>query len=104
MHRPRFYLRLAGRTCAATHAGRYLPSSAWAAGVAAMVALRSLGLAINDALLLNLREVNRGDINVRSVSSGPFVFTVKSGAWKAASLVTATWSASATWSHNMMVA
>ncbi len=53
-----------------------------AAGVAAMVALRSLGLTINDALLLNLREVNRGDINIRSVVSGPFALTVNEGAWE----------------------
>ena len=53
-----------------------------AAGVAAMVTLRSLGLAVNDALLLNLREINRGDINVRSVASGPFAFSVNQGAWE----------------------
>ena len=82
MHRPRFYLRLAWQNLRGNARWTIFAILGVAAGVAAMVALRSLGLAINDALLLNLREVNRGDINVRSVSSGPFVFTVNQGAWE----------------------
>ena len=50
-----------------------------AAGVATVVALRSLGLAIGDSLLVNLRELNRGDVTIRTVGSGPFAFTVNQG-------------------------
>ncbi|MBZ0295253.1 MAG: ABC transporter permease [Anaerolineae bacterium] len=50
-----------------------------AAGVATVVALRSLGLTIGDSLLTNLREINRGDITVRSIGGGPFNFTVNQG-------------------------
>ena len=82
MHRPRFYLCLAWQNLRGNARWTIFAILGVAAGVAAMVALRSLGLAINDALLLNLREVNRGDINVRSVSSGPFVFTVNQGVWE----------------------
>ena len=45
-----------------------------------MVALRSLGLAIGDSLLTNLREINRGDITIRSVGGGPFSFVANQGA------------------------
>ncbi|MCB9451150.1 MAG: ABC transporter permease [Anaerolineaceae bacterium] len=52
-----------------------------AAGVATMVALRTLGLSITDSLLTNVREFNHGDINVSVVSStGPFSFTFQRGA------------------------
>ena len=50
-----------------------------AAGVATVVALRSLGLAIGDSLLVNLRELNRGDITIRTVGSGPFAITANQG-------------------------
>lgn len=44
-----------------------------AAGVATVVALRSLGLSITDSLLGNLRQYNHGDILMSAVASlGPF--------------------------------
>ena len=44
-----------------------------AAGVATVVALRSLGLSITDSLLGNLRQYNHGDILMSAVESfGPF--------------------------------
>lgn len=52
-----------------------------AAGVATVVALRSLGLAISDSLVSNLRLYNHGDINVSSVPNyGPFAATFQRGA------------------------
>lgn len=80
MSRLFFYLRYA-----ATHLRN---SSHWtafavfcvAAGVATVVALRSLGLAITDSLLSNLRQYNHGDINISSVSGlGPFAITFQRG-------------------------
>ncbi len=51
-----------------------------AAGVATVVALRSLGLAINDSLISNLRQINHGDINVTNITSyGPFTATLQRG-------------------------
>jgi putative ABC transport system permease protein len=50
-----------------------------AAGVATVVALRSLGLSIGDSLLTNLREINRGDITLRAVGGGPFSFSFNQG-------------------------
>lgn len=50
-----------------------------AAGVATVVALRSLGLSISDSLLTNLREINRGDVTVRALGGSPFNFTVNQG-------------------------
>ncbi len=50
-----------------------------AAGVATVVALRSLGLSISDSLLTNLREVNRGDITLRSIGGGPLGFSFNQG-------------------------
>lgn len=82
MNRTRLYLRLAWQNLLGNVRWTSFAILGVAAGVAAMVALRSLGLTINDALLLNLREVNRGDINVRSVVSGPFALTVNAGAWE----------------------
>jgi putative ABC transport system permease protein len=52
-----------------------------AAGVATVVALRSLGLAITDSLLSNLRQYNHGDINLSAVSNfGPFAASFNRGA------------------------
>ncbi len=51
-----------------------------AAGVATVVALRSLGLAIDDSLISNLRQYNHGDINATSISNfGPFTATFQRG-------------------------
>ena len=44
-----------------------------AAGVATVVALHSLGLAIGDSLMTNLRDINRGDLTLRTVSGRPWV-------------------------------
>ena len=43
-----------------------------AAGVAAMVALRSLGLAVEDSLTSNVRTINHGDINLQRGGRDPF--------------------------------
>jgi ABC-type antimicrobial peptide transport system permease subunit len=43
-----------------------------AAGVAAMVALRSLGLAVEESLVSNVREINHGDINLQVGGNDPF--------------------------------
>lgn len=52
-----------------------------AAGVATVVALRSLGLSITDSLVSNLRQYNHGDINISSVANlGPFTATLQRGA------------------------
>jgi ABC-type antimicrobial peptide transport system permease subunit len=52
-----------------------------AAGVATVVALRSLGLSITDSLVSNLRQYNHGDINISSVANfGPFTATFQRGA------------------------
>ncbi len=49
-----------------------------AAGVATVVALRSLGLSITDSLLSNLRQYNHGDINITtSANFGPFVGSLR---------------------------
>lgn len=45
-----------------------------AAGVAAVVALRSLGLAIGDSLVENVRQQNHGDITLSFSSGGGFDF------------------------------
>jgi putative ABC transport system permease protein len=51
-----------------------------AAGVATVVALRSLGLAITDSLLSNLRQYNHGDINISAVNTfGPLTFAFQTG-------------------------
>ncbi len=50
-----------------------------AAGVATVVALHSLGLAIGDSLMTNLRDINRGDLTARAVGGGPFSFTFNAG-------------------------
>ena len=42
-----------------------------AAGVATIVALRSLGLAIGDSLTSNLRATNHGDITISLPGEGP---------------------------------
>jgi len=42
-----------------------------AAGVATVVALRSLGLAIGDSLTSNVRASNHGDITIRKGDTGP---------------------------------
>jgi ABC-type antimicrobial peptide transport system permease subunit len=74
-----FYLRYAFQNLYGS--GRWTTFAIFsvAAGVATVVALRSLGLAIGDSLLVNLRDFNRGDITIRTVSGGPFSFTFNQG-------------------------
>src|SRR3954454_7847023 len=80
MRRILFYVRHAVKNL--RHSGHWTTFAVFcvAAGVATVVALRSLGLAINDSLITNLRQVNHGDINVSSiVSYGPFAGTLQRG-------------------------
>src|SRR5512134_1433571 len=75
-----FYLRYAATNL--RHSGHWTTFAVFcvAAGVATVVALRSLGLAITDSLLSNLRQYNHGDINVSSVPAfGPFAVAFQRG-------------------------
>lgn len=75
-----FYIRHAATNL--RHSGHWTTFAVFcvAAGVATVVALRSLGLSITDALLSNLRQYNHGDINVSSISNfGPFNFALQRG-------------------------
>lgn len=79
MRRILFYLRYAAKNL--QNSGRWTMFAVLcvAAGVATVVALRSLGLAIGDSLLANLRDVNHGDVTASSVGGGPFAFTFNQG-------------------------
>src|SRR5690349_23043192 len=80
MRRIPFYIKHAFKNL--RHSGHWTTFAVFcvAAGVATVVALYSLGLAINDSLISNLRQVNHGDINVSSiVSYGPFAGTLQRG-------------------------
>ncbi len=80
MHRILFYITHAVKNL--RHSGHWTTFAVFcvAAGVATVVALRSLGLAINDSLINNLRQVNHGDINVSNIISyGPFAGTLQRG-------------------------
>src|SRR4051812_19407177 len=80
MRRILFYVNLAVKNL--RHSGHWTTFAVFcvAAGVATVVALRSLGLTINDSLISNLRQVNHGDINVSSIASlGPFEGTLQRG-------------------------
>lgn len=79
MKRLFFYLRYAIQNLRGSGRWTTFAVLSVAAGVATVVALRSLGLAIGDSLLVNLREFNRGDITISTVSSGPFAFSVNQG-------------------------
>src|SRR5512134_2043644 len=74
-----FYLRYAAQNL--RRSGHWTTFAAFciAAGVATVVALRSLGLAIGDSLLANVREVNHGDITIAKVGNSPFSFTASQG-------------------------
>ena len=74
-----FYLAYAWRNLRGSRRWTTFAILSVAAGVATVVALRSLGLAIGDSLLVNLRELNRGDVTVRTVGGGFFQFTVNQG-------------------------
>src|SRR5215475_7731969 len=80
MRRILFYIRHAVKNL--RHSGHWTTFAVFcvAAGVATVVALRSLGLAINDSLINNLRQVNHGDINVSNITSvGPFAGNLQRG-------------------------
>lgn len=80
MRRVLFYLRYAWTNL--RNSGHWTTFAVFcvAAGVATVVALRSLGLSITDSLLSNLRQYNHGDISVSSVPSfGPFSITFQRG-------------------------
>jgi ABC-type antimicrobial peptide transport system permease subunit len=79
MRRILFYLRYAAQNL--RNSGRWTMFAVLcvAAGVATVVALRSLGLAIGDSLLANLRDVNHGDVSASTVGGGPFAFTFNQG-------------------------
>jgi ABC-type antimicrobial peptide transport system permease subunit len=80
MRRFLFYFRHAANNL--RHSGHWTTFAVFcvAAGVATVVALRSLGLAINDSLISNLRQVNHGDINVTNLNNvGPFTFSFQRG-------------------------
>lgn len=79
MRRLFFYLRYAIGNLSGSRRWTSFAVLSVAAGVATVVALRSLGLAIGDSLLLNLRDINRGDITVRTTSGGPFAFNINQG-------------------------
>ncbi len=75
-----FYLLYAARTL--RRSGHWTTFAVFcvATGVATVVALRSLGLAISDSLLTNVRQFNHGDINISQIYNfGPFAFTIHRG-------------------------
>ena len=74
-----FYIRYALRNLRGSRRWTSFAILSVAAGVATVVALRSLGLAIGDSLLTNLREINRGDITARTVRGGPLAFSFNEG-------------------------
>ncbi len=81
MKRLVFYFQYASRNLRRSSQWTAFAIFCVAAGVATVVALRSLGLAINDSLLSNVRQFNHGDINISLVSNyGPFSFAMQGGA------------------------
>ena len=64
MHHFSFYLRLAWRNLSRNRQRTLFVLFCLAAGVAAVVSLRTLGLMIGEALLTNLQADNRGDIRL----------------------------------------
>lgn len=73
MQRLLFYLQYAARNLWRNRRWSAFAIFSIAAGVAALVALRSLGLAIGDSLTGNLRGIIKGDITVSANSSSPFL-------------------------------
>ena len=67
-----FYLRYAGRNLRRERSWAAFSIFAVAAGVAAIVALRALGLSIGDSLIDNVRSSNHGDISISRSSDNPF--------------------------------
>ncbi len=71
-----FYLQYAARNLWRSRRWSAFAIFSIAAGVAAMVALRSLGLAIGDSLTSNIRASNHGDITLQRGTGGGFAFDV----------------------------
>lgn len=69
-----FYLQYAARNFWRNRRWSLFAVFSIAAGVATIVALRSLGLAIGDSLTSNLRAANHGDITITDGVSGGFAF------------------------------
>ena len=67
-----FYLRYAGRNLRRERSWAAFSIFAVAAGVAAIVALRALGLSIGDSLIDNVRSSNHGDISISISADFPF--------------------------------
>jgi ABC-type antimicrobial peptide transport system permease subunit len=80
MKRLAFYLQYAAKNLLRSGQWTTFAIFCVAAGVATVVALRSLGLAITDSLLTNLRQYNHGDINLSSIPGfGPFAVAFQRG-------------------------
>lgn len=80
MSRLLFYLQYAANNLRRSGQWTVFAIFCVAAGVATVVALRGLGLAITDSLLSNLRQYNHGDINISAVQSfGPFAIAFQRG-------------------------
>ncbi len=75
-----YYLKYAARNLRRSTRWTIFAIFCIAAGVAAVVALRSLGLAIGDSLVENVRQQNHGDITLSFSSSGGFSFDLGSSA------------------------
>src|SRR5690606_39087286 len=71
-----FYLQYAARNLWRSRRWSAFAIFSIAAGVAAMVALRSLGLANGDSLTSNIRASNHGDITLQRGTGGGFAFDV----------------------------
>src|SRR6476619_7608955 len=69
-----FYLRYAFRNLWRSRRWSTFALFSVAAGVATVVALRSLGLAIGDSLTSNVRSSNHGDIALTMDDGGGFFF------------------------------
>src|SRR5690242_18032746 len=69
-----FYLRYAFRNLWRSRRWSTFALFSVAAGVATVVALRSLGLAIADSLTSNVRSSNHGDISLEMGGDGGFNF------------------------------
>jgi ABC-type antimicrobial peptide transport system permease subunit len=69
-----FYLQYAARNLWRSRRWSAFAVFSIAAGVATIVALRSLGLAIGDSLTSNLRATNHGDFTINESGAGGFAF------------------------------
>jgi putative ABC transport system permease protein len=70
-----FYLQYAARNLWRNRRWSAFAVFSIAAGVATIVALRSLGLAIGESLTTNLRATNHGDITIYRSGSAGFIFS-----------------------------